>query len=730
MDQQNPTFAKIPILDTGKFEKWQFRIQQYLQHEHYALWEVIKFGDSYEVPKDVTTRSASDGTGKKKGRTVTLTTDDMQKRKNDVKAGTTLLLALLDEHQLRFSKHKTAQELWAAILNTFGGNEATKKTKKNLLKKQYGNFKEEGSETLEQTFNRLQVIISHLEFMDIEIEKDDLNQKFVTNDLYNHLKVYESEVQKKSKSNSQNMAFISLAKHNSGNEEVNTASVSTASTNVSIVSANITVASISQDTACAYITSQSSGSQIKFKDINQIDEDDMEEMDIKWNMDLLSMRADRFWKKTRKKISIQGIDVAGFDKSKVECFNCHKMGYFTRECRAPKSQDRGRRDNYRQGYMANYEENHALVVDEEAPTEFALMAKTSAESEVFDNSLCSKACTDSLNSKITDLDDKLCNAKNMIYPYKLGLAQVEAILADHRNQEVKYCEKIRILEFKAESKANSSKDLDSLLESQRLDKNKKGFGYSAVPPPPAQVYSLSKKDLSWIGLPEFVDDTVTNYSRPSPAIESTSDDAQNKISSVTDTEASPSTISSKHFIKFVKAADKPAENKIDKGETVKKPAAKYAELYRKPSKSSSIRGNQRNWNNLKSQQLGVKMGRLSPKNNYTHRSMPPKPAVHKPYRPPLRPMRPNVNVAQPKRTSFYKPSHSYNKRPFQRKSAVRSQFRGPRVAAVNRKFPTVNRKLPTVNRKFPTGNIKFSIADLGNKEKAVKASACWIWKPT
>nr|GFD49417.1 hypothetical protein [Tanacetum cinerariifolium] len=121
-------------------------------------------------------------------------------------------LALLDEHQLRFNKNETAQKLWAAILKTFGGNEATKKTKKNLLKQQYGNFKVEGLETLEQTFNRLQVIVSHLEFMDIEIEKDDLNQKFLNSlppewlmhtivwrnrsdldtmsldDLYNHLK--------------------------------------------------------------------------------------------------------------------------------------------------------------------------------------------------------------------------------------------------------------------------------------------------------------------------------------------------------------------------------------------------------------------------------------------------------------------------------------------------------------------------------------------------------------
>nr|GFC77340.1 hypothetical protein [Tanacetum cinerariifolium] len=184
MDQQNPTLAKIPILDTGKFEQWQFIIQQYLQHEHYALWEVIEFGDYYEVPVSAAstaiTDTTSDGTSKKKGRTVTVTAEDMQKRKNDVKARTTLLLSLPDEHQLRFSKYKTAQELWAVILKKFDGNEATKKTKKNLLKQQYGNFKAKGSKTLEQTFNRLQVIIGQLQFMDVEIEQDDLNQKFLT----------------------------------------------------------------------------------------------------------------------------------------------------------------------------------------------------------------------------------------------------------------------------------------------------------------------------------------------------------------------------------------------------------------------------------------------------------------------------------------------------------------------------------------------------------------------
>nr|GEW77360.1 hypothetical protein [Tanacetum cinerariifolium] len=298
MDQQYPTVAKIPVLDTGKFKQWQFRMQQYLQHEHYAMWEVIEFKDSYEVPANdpstTTTNTASGKAGTKSRRTVTLTTEDIQKKKNDVKARTTLLLSLPDEHQLRFSKYKTARELWAVILKTFCGNEAAKKTKKNLLKQQYGNFRAEGLETLEQTFTRLQVIIGQLQFMDVEVEQDDLNQKSTKENRAKYLE----------------HGLISSAKHSRGNDEVNTASVYTASSNVPTASANVATVSISQETACAYIASQSSGSQIKFEDINQIDEDDMEEMDIKWNMALLNMRADKFWKKTGKKINIQGSDVA------------------------------------------------------------------------------------------------------------------------------------------------------------------------------------------------------------------------------------------------------------------------------------------------------------------------------------------------------------------------------------------------------------------------------------
>nr|GEX99187.1 hypothetical protein [Tanacetum cinerariifolium] len=109
----------------------------------------------------------------------------------------------------------------------------------------------------------------------------------------------------------------------------------------------------------------------------------------------------------------------------------------------------------------------------------------------------------------------------------------------------------------------------SLLESQRLDKNKEGLGYSDVHPPLAQIYSPPNKDMPWTGLLEFVDNNVTDYRRPAHTVESSPDDAQNRNPSVTATKASPCTISPKPFIKFVKGADC-TEVKTNKVKVVRK----------------------------------------------------------------------------------------------------------------------------------------------------------------
>nr|GFC11430.1 hypothetical protein [Tanacetum cinerariifolium] len=85
----------------------------------------------------------------------------------------------------------------------------------------------------------------------------------------------------------------------------------------------------------------------------------------------------------------------------------------------------------------------------------------------------------------------------------------------------------------------ASKNIDHLIESQRSDQVKEGVGYNAVPPPAADLYLSPKKDLSWTGLPEFMDDTVTDYSMHSPTVVSTSTEDQNKDSSTSEDVASP-----------------------------------------------------------------------------------------------------------------------------------------------------------------------------------------------
>nr|GEZ25744.1 ubiquitin hydrolase [Tanacetum cinerariifolium] len=180
--------------------------------------------------------------------------------------------------------------------------------------------------------------------------------------------------------------------------------------------------------------------------------------------------------------------------------------------------------------------------------------------------------------------------------------------------------------------------------------------------------------MSWKGLPKFADDTVTDYSRSSPSIESNSNDLQNNSSSVSKNGESTSSILSKPEIKFVKAADSPTVIKTNKDETIRKPSVKYAEMYRKTSKSSNVRGNQRNWINLKSQQLG--------------------------------------------KNFLLKNKACFNCGDFDHLSydCVRTQFRVPKV-------PTISKNFPTVTQKFPTGNSKLSTANLGNKGKAVKGNS-------
>nr|GEW76493.1 hypothetical protein [Tanacetum cinerariifolium] len=122
--------------------------------------------------------------------------------------------------------------------------------------------------------------------------------------------------------------------------------VSTASTQVNAAySTNID--NLSDVVIFLFFASQPNSPQLVHENLEQIHPDDMEEMDLRWQMAMLTMKARRFLKKTRRKLTVNGNKTIGFDKSNVECYNCHKRGHFTRDCRALRNQDNKHKESSR-----------------------------------------------------------------------------------------------------------------------------------------------------------------------------------------------------------------------------------------------------------------------------------------------------------------------------------------------------------------------------------------------
>nr|GEX71937.1 TALE protein [Tanacetum cinerariifolium] len=271
--------SKVPMLKPGEYEIWRMWIEPYIQMIDYALWEVIENGAT--LPKSQVAE----------GVTIEMpitTAEEKAQRRLEVKARSTLMMGILD-----------AKKLLEAVEKRFDGNAATKKTQRNLLKQQYENFTAPSLEMLDQTFDRL--------------------YKLSMDDLYNNLKVYEPELKGKSSSSSsiENMAFLSSSNNNisSTNETLNIAETVNTAYEVSTASTQVNA---------AYSTNTDNLSDAMY---------------LRWQMAMLTMRARRFFKKTEWKLTVNGNATIGFDKSNVECYNCHKRRHFSRKCRALGNQD-------------------------------------------------------------------------------------------------------------------------------------------------------------------------------------------------------------------------------------------------------------------------------------------------------------------------------------------------------------------------------------------------------
>ncbi|GJV10986.1 ribonuclease H-like domain-containing protein [Tanacetum coccineum] len=254
---------------------------------------------------------------------------------------------------------------------------------KTILKQQYENFAASRSVGLDKTDDRFQKLISQLEIHGEVISQEDANLKLLRSlplawnnialimrnksdldtmsmdDLYNNLKVYDAEIksQTSSSSNSQNVDFVSSDDTSNTNEAVNIAHDVPAARQASS-------STYTDDVMFSFFVNQSNSPQLDNEDLEQIDTNDLKEIDLKWQVAMLTMRVKRFLKKTGSNLNFNGKDSVGFDKTKVECYNCHRRGHFVRECRAPKNQGNRNGDAPRRIVPVETPTNALVVQDE------------------------------------------------------------------------------------------------------------------------------------------------------------------------------------------------------------------------------------------------------------------------------------------------------------------------------------------------------------------------------
>nr|GEX66469.1 hypothetical protein [Tanacetum cinerariifolium] len=337
---------------------------------------------------------------------------------------------LAENNELKAQDAKTLME---AIEKIFGKNTKTKKVQKTLLKQQYENFTGSNSESLDQIHDRLQKLISQLKIHRVPLSQEDVN--------------------------------------------LNTTESVSAAASVSVVYAKMPVSSLpnvnslSNVVIYSFFSCQSSSPQLDNQDLKQNDSDDLEEMDLKWQMDMLTMRARRFLQRTGRNLGAIGPTSLGFDISKVECYNCYMKGHFAKECRSPKDSKR----------------NGAAEPQKDEPTNYALMAFSSLSSS-------------SDNEERDDLKLKL-------EKFQTSSKNLTELLASQTNEKTS-------LGYNSQGFTRALFDCDDYLSSESdeswppsslYDRFQPSDGHHVVPPPYTGIFMPPKPDLVFNIAPTVVE---------------------------------------------------------------------------------------------------------------------------------------------------------------------------------------------------------------------------------
>ncbi|GJX12157.1 putative ribonuclease H-like domain-containing protein [Tanacetum coccineum] len=535
------TALRIPMIKKGEYDLWSMKMRQYIAITDHILWDIITNGD--QATTDPVSSSGPVSAPK--------TSLAANARRNNEKALNILLSAIPDRHLLSFHDAEDAKTLWSAIKARFGGNEASKKMQKNLLKQQFETFTIGSREELDSAYERFQNILSMLELYDAKVSHEDANLKFLRSlpsvwhvvatmirgqpgldelefdDLYNNLKVYEHELKGVSNSSSQNIAFLSteikgstLKQSTADPENIPKGYTQAASSKVQTAP---NCASHSDEIICSFFAQQASmPTTHDDEDLLQIDEDAMEEIDIRWQVAMITARIRKFMRKTGRPIDLKPKNGITFDKSKIECFNCQKLGHFARECRFAKYQENRANGRKEKKIVAIEDSNSKALVatdnNEEIdwtkefdaePVTFAMMALTELEeddwsmeidaepvhfgqdglgdfdwsnkaddtpvslalmatnSEVPYCSKCSKSYKQLLENYQTERDN-FQKARSEILGYQMSLESLEVILKTHEKNEYAWGDKYEQMEYDLKMRdlklEEKQKELDQVLK--------------------------------------------------------------------------------------------------------------------------------------------------------------------------------------------------------------------------------------------------------------------------
>ncbi|GKC71684.1 hypothetical protein Tco_1117567 [Tanacetum coccineum] len=407
---------KLPLLKKGEYDIWAMKMEHYLAHTDYPIWEVIQKGngpvsvstDTHGVIKVLPPKTA----------------EEILARERERKARTTLLMALPEDHLAKFHKMTDAKEMWEAIKSRFGGNDESKKMQKYILKQQFKGFSVSNSKGLHKGYDRFQSLLSQLEIHGAEVTTEDANQKFLRS---LPSAVFESDVKATTSSSStQNVAFV-FENTSSTNEVSTTYGASSSSDNKPQREGS---SSYADDLIFSFFANQSSGPQLDHEDLEQLNEFDLEEMDLKWQVAMISMRINKFYKKTKRRVS-KG------------------------------NQESRRRDAWNSGYKAKDNRTRPRKQKE----------------------------TKALNLMLNDEQrEQLGDASREIQAYTQALKKVEAQLVAHQQNQIWYEEKISQMSARDKAVLGSNDIEDSPVNDRYPE------GMHAVPPPMTEIYIPSGPD--------------------------------------------------------------------------------------------------------------------------------------------------------------------------------------------------------------------------------------------